>query len=105
MIRIFPSLFMVPLLIVSVSSQCRDLHPYCDLFKTLDLCTAVASQQPIMKYNCAQTCEFCGKSAGSCVDRLSNCGEYKSTGLCETDDKLRIEYACPMTCDVCSKPV
>ncbi|KAF1750555.1 hypothetical protein GCK72_017106 [Caenorhabditis remanei] len=98
-------LLILPLLIPFTTSQCRDLHPYCELFKTLDLCTSSASQQPIMKYNCAQTCEFCGKKAGSCVDRLSNCGEYKLTGLCETDDKLRIEYACPVTCNVCETPV
>ncbi|CAI2354437.1 unnamed protein product [Caenorhabditis sp. 36 PRJEB53466] len=98
-------LLFYSLIVPFVSSQCRDLHPYCELFKTLELCSSNAAQEPIMKYNCAQTCGFCGTKVGSCVDRLSNCSEYKSSGLCESDDKLRIEYACPLTCDVCSSPV
>uniref|UniRef100_A0A8R1IFB1 ShKT domain-containing protein n=1 Tax=Caenorhabditis japonica TaxID=281687 RepID=A0A8R1IFB1_CAEJA len=99
------SLIFLLISLICVHSQCRDLHPYCELFETLDLCTAVAAQQPVMKYNCAKTCGFCGKKAGSCVDRLSNCPDYKASGLCETDDKLRIEYACPLACNVCDTPV
>lgn len=102
---IFPVFLLVSIIFPLIFCQCRDLHPNCDLFKTLDLCTSVSSQKAIMKYNCASSCGFCGKQAGSCVDRLSNCADYKSSGLCETDDKLRIEYACPVTCNVCSTPV
>ncbi|CAD6193428.1 unnamed protein product [Caenorhabditis auriculariae] len=100
-------LFLVVLLTLrsaAAAEACRDIHPHCSLFKGLGLC-AIASQAAIYKYNCAVSCSFCGKSAGPCLDRLQSCASYKSQGFCTTDEPLRAEYACPVTCNLCNSPV
>ncbi|CAB3398509.1 unnamed protein product [Caenorhabditis bovis] len=91
-------LIVVVAVVTTAFGQCRDTHPNCEFFKSLDLC-ANAAQQPIMKYNCAASCGFCGRFVGTCEDRLQDCAGYKRNGLCTADDTLRVEYGCAKTCD------